>query len=130
MVKRPFISWVSQRMFNFENSSSQFTEAFPSLVGCMCDVPPGAGAAGLGPLLSACASTARHVACLAPRPPPLPNPAALAPSTAPPTSSPAPPRFGELAFRFPEATCFGVAKTDLGIVELNPPPDYVVGSGP
>ncbi|KIZ07098.1 hypothetical protein MNEG_0853 [Monoraphidium neglectum] len=69
MVKRPFISWVSQRMFNFENQSTNYVQSFPSLVGC---------------------------------------------------------RFGELAYRFPDGSVYGVAQIDRGVVELNPPIDYVI----
>jgi hypothetical protein len=48
------------------------------------------------------------------------------PKTKPPKT---PPSFGEIAFRFPDGTAYGVAQVDSGAVVLNPRPDYVVRGG-
>ncbi|KAI8477171.1 MAG: hypothetical protein J3K34DRAFT_515852 [Monoraphidium minutum] len=72
MVKAPFISWIAGRLFNFENRSSNYVQAFPELVGC---------------------------------------------------------KYGELPFRFPDASVWGVARPREGSMVLNTDPGYVIREG-
>jgi hypothetical protein len=34
MIKRPFVSWVSQRVWNFDNNPTEYVQHYPELAGC------------------------------------------------------------------------------------------------
>jgi hypothetical protein len=36
MVKRPFVSWVTQRVWNFDNDPTCYIMYYPQLLGCRC----------------------------------------------------------------------------------------------
>jgi hypothetical protein len=134
LVKRPFVSMVSQQLLNFEGTFNAYAHAFPELEGlrrgARCWFLNGAGAAGL----RSAASPRGDAPARAPSGVGGSADPSLQPYIAPPLpcvsckrSSFKHSRFGEVAFRLPDGIALGVVNRDIGGQALMAPPvEYIV----